>query len=313
LSVLIATYNRAGLLDRTLCSLLAGNELPDEIVVVNGGHDRTSAIVAGHAEQGAPIRLIEVANVGLSNSQNIGFPQCHGAIVATVDDDVIVASDWAARVKAAHQAYPRAGGIGGRTLNEFPDVLAARFEQAHAFDVKGEGGVREVRTVAGVNMSYKRAVMQEVGPFDESLPSGMDVDYNWRVARAGYQILYDPSIVLTHHNRTSIRRVLRQQFWYGRGFFRTRQKWPDLPSRTPRSLRGWKNWVKMILFVVDPFYQPLLFARRAGTTGDRFSFAALAFASDIGWKAGFLREMLHVLRHERRGPSRPGGPLAPRV
>jgi GT2 family glycosyltransferase len=160
--------------------------------------------------------------------------------------------------------------------------------------------VRPVRTVAGVNMSYKRAVMDRVGPFDESLPAGMDVDYNWRVARAGYQILYDPAIVLTHHNRTAALAVLRQQFWYGRGFFRTRQKWPDLPSHTPRGLRGWKNWVKIALFPLDPFYQALLFARRARTLSDRLHFATLAWAADVSWKAGFLREALLVFQDRQR-------------
>ena len=261
LSVLIGTYNRADLLDRTLRSLLDGvTERPDAIVVVNGGRDRTADVVARYSAAGAPITYVEVANAGLSRAQNAGYPSCRGEIVATLDDDVIVAPDWAQRVKAAHARYPRAGGIGGRTLNEFPNALAARFEQARTFDVAADGGVRPVRTVAGVNMSYKRAVMQQVGCFDESLPSGMDVDYNWRVVRAGYQILYDPSIVLTHHNRTSIQGVLRQQFWYGRGYFRTRQKWPDLPSHAPRGLRGWKNRLKMAWFVVDPFFQAFVLA-----------------------------------------------------
>jgi GT2 family glycosyltransferase len=335
LSVLIATYNRAALLDRTLRSLLEGVvERPDEIVIASGSCDRTPEVVAHHIAAGAPIRLIQVPSVGISASQNAGYPYCRGEIVATLDDDVIVAPDWVRRVKEAHVAYPQAGGIGGRTLNEFPDVLTARFEQARTFDVPGaggakpraasgtkwsaavprlEGGVRPVRTVAGVNMSYKRAVMEEVGSFDESLPAGMDVDYNWRVARAGYPVLHDPSIVLTHHNRTSVGRMLRQQIWYGRGYFRTRRKWPDLPSsRIPRDVRGWTNWVKMVLFVVDPFvYHPLHYARRAGTPGDSVAFAVLACCADLCMKAGFLREAVgaYARRPRARQQSHRCGPL----
>src|SRR5919202_5801083 len=67
LSVLIATYNRAALLDRTLRSLLEGVvERPDDIVIVNGGCDRTSEVVTRPAAAGAPIRLIQVVHVGLS-------------------------------------------------------------------------------------------------------------------------------------------------------------------------------------------------------------------------------------------------------
>jgi len=294
--VLIATYNRADLLDRTLRSLLHGvAERPDEIVVVDGGGAATAEVVARHQASDTPVRLVDVPNRGVSHARNEGYPYCSGELVATVDDDVIVAPDWARRVKEAHAAYPHAGGIGGRTLNEFPDAVVARFEQARSFDVSGGGGVRAVRTVAGVNMSYKRAVMDEVGPFDEKLTSGEDVDYNWRVARAGHAILYDPSIVLTHHNRTSLRAMLRQQFWYGRGYLSTRRKWPDLPSAPPRGLWGWKNWVKIVLFALDPFYQAFLFGRRAAP-GDRIPFAALAFLGDLCWQGGFLYEALWARR-----------------
>lgn len=302
LSVLIATYNRAVLLDRTLHSLLAPTvtDRPDEIVVVNGGTDSTEAVVAAHSARGAPIRLVPVVNRGLSHSQNVGFPHCTGDIVATLDDDVMVDSDWTARLRAAHLAYPAAGGIGGRIRNEFPDALPARFEQAHSFDVADDMTVRRVRTVAGVAMSYRRRVMVEVGQFDEALPSGMDVDYNWRVIRAGYPVLYDPSIVLTHHNRTALRGVLRQQFWYGRGFFRTRHKWHDLPARTPRGLWGVTNWIKMVLFMTDLIYLPLRFVRRAPTPSDRLPFALLALCSDVVFKAGYLREAYTVWRGPQR-------------
>lgn len=289
LSLLIATYNRADLLDETLRSVLEGaTELPDQIVVVHGGSDHTPVVVARHAARHPRlIDLVEIVNRGLSHAQNVGWPSCRGEIVATLDDDVEVAPDWVACIRASHRAHPNAGGIGGKICNRNTASVAARFEQARVFDIEGSGVVK-VRTVAGVNMSYKRAVMALVGPFDEKLPSGMDVDYNWRVALAGYDILYDPSIVLTHHNRTDVWVLLRQQHWYGRGYFGTRRKWPALPSGPPRHLWGWKNWVKMGFFVVDPFYQALRLSRRADR-GDRLAFAVLAVVADMYWKIGFVQ------------------------
>jgi len=296
LSLLIATYNRASLLDRTLTSVLEGTTAkPDQIVIVCGGSDRTPTVVAAHAARHAvPIELVEIVNQGLSYAQNVGYASCTGEIVATLDDDVEVAPDWAERLRASHRAHPDAGGIGGKTLNMHPRSVAARFEQVRAFEIEGDGVVK-VRTVAGVNMSYKRTVMALVGPFDETLPSGMDVDYNWRVALAGHDVLYDPSIVLTHHNRTGVWAVVRQQRWYGRGYFGTRRKWPALPSAPPRHLQGWKNGVKMILFVLDPFYQALRLARRA-EEGDRLAFAFLGFAADVCWKLGFVQEWRETAR-----------------
>ncbi|MCC6444212.1 MAG: glycosyltransferase [Armatimonadetes bacterium] len=304
LSVLICTYNRAHLLEQCLTALAACDPLPDEIVVVSGGTDNTPEVVERLRGRFPICKLVEIANIGLAHSQNTGMPYCEGDIVATLDDDAFVYPDWVAAIKRSHAAHPGAGGIGGKTLNAFRDKAVARYEEATAFapNQQGDGTAAvEVRTVAGVNMSYKRAVMELVGRFDETLPAGMDVDYNWRVQKAGYKILYEPAIVVTHHNRTKLKAYLRQQFWYGRGYYLNRRKWPDLWSVFPRG--GWsiKNCLKFLLLFVGPLNQAWRGFRAASGFRDLLLFPVFGLCKDISWKLGAFAEARKIGK-QQSGP-----------
>jgi lysozyme family protein len=47
-----------------------------------------------------------------------------------------------------------------------------------------------------------------------------------------------------HRNRTNLKDFLKQQTWYGRGYYLVRRKHADLYSVYPRSLKRWQDWVK---------------------------------------------------------------------
>ena len=47
--------------------------------------------------------------------------------------------------------------------------------------------------------------------FDETLRYGEDVDLVWRLLDAGHRVVYDPSVVVRHHEAD----VLRRRFRYG--------------------------------------------------------------------------------------------------
>lgn len=293
LSVLICTYNRSSLLSRSLLKLLVeSNEPPDEVVVVVGARDGSDEIIKEYQLMNFPINFFEIDNVSLGNSQNYGLPHCTGDIVATLDDDAFVEPNWVSMIKKIHHEHPEAGGIGGMIINYYSENLFARFEGYSGLPYEGQEG-KYVRTVAGVNMSYKRKAMGKIGFFDEDLPAGMDSDYNWRVLQAGYKIWYDPRIKVKHLNRRTLSGVMKQQFWYGRGYYLTRKKHPDLYSAHPRDLSRWQDWVKLILFPVNIFIMPILLNWKAPHMLDKLLFIPLIFLKELYWKSGFLFQKWH--------------------
>ena len=149
-----------------------------------------------------------------------------------------------------------------------------------------------MRTLPGVNVSYKRAVVEGVGPQDETLFRGEDVDYNWRVKRLGFEIYYDPSVRVLHHHRPSLRAFLNQHYMYGRAYYLVRHKWPDMYCVYPHALRQPKDVLKALNFVAALFYEPLQYAARLERFSDRIAAYPILLANQLAWRGGMFRQML---------------------
>jgi glycosyltransferase involved in cell wall biosynthesis len=180
LSVLICTYNRPQLLAQCLEALICRTiEKPDEVVVVNGGDGRTDRLVESFitaSPDGIKINLVKTVNKNLASSRNIGLPHCRGDIIAMTDDDAEVFPNWVTLMKQAHQEHPEAGAIGGPVLGTNTESLVGKVADLMTFPSWKEP--QYVRTLPGVNISYKQQMVEKVGLQDETLFRGEDVDYN---------------------------------------------------------------------------------------------------------------------------------------
>lgn len=100
-TVLIATYNRATLLEETLRSLAGLRVAPgftwDVIIIDNNSRDDTREVVERHVP-GFPVRLqyLFEGQQGRSSALNAGIDRAEGRILAFTDDDVRVAPGWLA-------------------------------------------------------------------------------------------------------------------------------------------------------------------------------------------------------------------------
>lgn len=84
-SVVIPTYNRAGLLPRAIESVLAQTYGNVEIVVVDDGStDNTQAVLDGFRDR---IRCIRTGNMGASHARNVGMRASVGQYIAFLDSD----------------------------------------------------------------------------------------------------------------------------------------------------------------------------------------------------------------------------------
>lgn len=84
-SIIIATYNRAPLLERALRSVLGEWQPGDEIIVVDDGStDETEALVRN---LGHPVRYLENGHHGPGGARNLGVRAATRDLVAFLDDD----------------------------------------------------------------------------------------------------------------------------------------------------------------------------------------------------------------------------------
>ena len=76
--------------------------------------------------------------------------------------------------------------------------------------------------------SFKKAVLAEVGPFDEALAVVEDLDMNTRIRKAGYKLLIDPSIRFWYLPRPALGALWRQIYAVGLVKARILRKHPNI-------------------------------------------------------------------------------------
>jgi glycosyltransferase involved in cell wall biosynthesis len=238
ISVCVCTFNGAATLGRCLREV-ASLDYPqfETIVVDDGSTDETAAIAA---DFGA--RLIRTERCGLSSARNTALAAAVGEIVAFIDDDAYPDRYWLRRLSATFSRTSHAG-IGGPNLAVPDDGFVA------SCVARAPGGPVHVLltdTVAehipGCNMAFRAETLRKVGGFDPRFRvAGDDVDICWTLQEHGYSLGFDPSAVVWHHRRNSVRGYLRQQRGYGAAEAILARKWPSKYNR-----RGHPRWLGRI-------------------------------------------------------------------
>lgn len=72
------------------------------------------------------------------------------------------------------------------------------------------GGTQEGEAESAYLGVMRRAVLDEVGLFDETIRRGEDWELNLRIRRAGYRVWFDPALSVTYWPRESWTRLVRQ-------------------------------------------------------------------------------------------------------
>jgi GT2 family glycosyltransferase len=122
-SVVIPTYNRAGLLEQALASVFA-QELTDyEVIVVDDGStDETQAVLARYGER---VRALRQENQGQGAARNLGIQHATGEYVAFLDSDDVWFPWSLATYREALDMYGRPSVVMGTPARfQRPEELA---------------------------------------------------------------------------------------------------------------------------------------------------------------------------------------------
>jgi mycofactocin system glycosyltransferase len=124
----------------------------------------------------------------------------------------------------AHFADPSVGAVAPRIAPRAepgtPGYLASYEDHHSPLDLGPRGSpVRpgsRVPYVPSAALAVRRAALEELDGFDESLRFGEDVDLVWRLAGQGWRVVYEPAVIVTHPARAGYRQWLSQRYRYGR-------------------------------------------------------------------------------------------------
>lgn len=216
-SVIVPVYNGARTLSPCLDSLLALNYPPEKleiIVVDNASTDGTAAVLAGY---GDAIRVFREPVRGAGAARNHGLRRALHDVIAFTDADCVVDKNWLRHlIEPLHD--PSVGIVGGKNLAVRPCSGIEEFGERihdHAAVIN-----QRIPTAATMNWASRRTVLQEANGFDERFLRGQDTDLSFRIFLAGYRLVYAPSAIIYHHNRSTLWGLFREGCQHGYGSVR---------------------------------------------------------------------------------------------
>lgn len=70
---------------------------------------------------------------------------------------------------------------------------------------------------ATANAAFRKEALMKAGEFDSNCKTGEDIDISIRVAKAGYELWFEPAAKIVHHHRYTLKGLWKQWFDYGLG------------------------------------------------------------------------------------------------
>ncbi len=207
-TVVVPVYADAERLRACLAPLLGG---PSVIVVDDGSPDPRP--IAAVAEQVGARYVRHRENQGPAAARNTGLRMASSPLVGFLDADCIPPAGFPGRL-LDHLGDPAVALVAPRVrTSERQRGPIAAYERARsALDMGSRPSlVRPYSTVWYVPSAAMLARRDALGAgFDEGLVLGEDVDLVWRLHDAGWQVRYEPEVVVAHEDR------VRPVVWYCR-------------------------------------------------------------------------------------------------
>ena len=214
LSVLMVLHNRFSLTLMALSSLRENFPGAIELFLVDSGStDETRHI--GQYVSGAHVLRFD-SNVGYLCGCNAGLQLSSADFVLYLNNDVELAPDAVGAALRRLRVHPAVGAVGGKIVRchgllqeagciNWRDGSTSGYLRGRSPLVPEANFVRKVDYCSGVFLMVRGDLVRQLEGFDDSFAPAYyeDTDLCVRIAQAGYDVVYDPSVVVFHHEHGS--------------------------------------------------------------------------------------------------------------
>ncbi len=192
------------------------------VIVVDGNSTDSSVALIEKLEQQFSHKLILLHNHQRTTpvSLNLGLKHKEAQFKMILGAHSTLPPDYIQKCVQAFENHPEASCVGGIILNQYANATSESIGLAMSspFGVGNAtfrtGGEKKWVDTVAFGM-YKHEVFEKIGWFNEDLIRNQDDEFNFRVTKAGFRILFDPSIHCDYFVRGSYRKLWKQYFQYG--------------------------------------------------------------------------------------------------
>jgi succinoglycan biosynthesis protein ExoA len=236
-SVIVPCYNEQSTI-RLLLEALCAQTFPRddmEVVIADGmSQDGTRQAIAAFQRDFPELEVRVVDNTlrNIPAGLNRAIEASRGDLIVRLDAHSKPYPDYVQRCVRAHEAGlgDNIGGVweiqpGASTWIARSIAVAA----SHPIGV-GDAMYRLAASAAEVDTvpfgSYRRALVERIGGYNESLLTNEDYEFNTRIRQANGRVWLDPSIRSVYFARSTFRELVRQYWRYGYWKWRMLRNFP---------------------------------------------------------------------------------------
>ncbi|WP_402841705.1 glycosyltransferase family 2 protein [Microbacterium sp. GXS0129] len=220
-SFVMPVLNELDYLERAVLTVLEQRiDGPIELVLALGpSTDGTTALAHRLADSDERIVLVDNPQADIPVGLNLAIRRARFPVIIRVDAHSELAPGYARRAleTLARTGAANVGGVmhaDGRT--PFQGAVARAYNSPVGLGGGSyHGGGDEGEAESAYLGVMRRAAIEQVGLFDESIRRGEDWELNLRLRQAGHRVWFDPKLSVTYWPRESWSRLVRQFFATG--------------------------------------------------------------------------------------------------
>ena len=222
ISVVIAVHNEVQHIQKCIQSLFSNDYNDFEVIVVDGMSNDGTYEMLQELQKTYDFTLLRNEQQNAAAGRNRGIEKARADVIAFIDGDAVAYSDWLKNIAQALETH-KVAGVGGPDLLPPDSIFKSRAIARVMTSPMSRGGKLNPSTqhtmedgtsyvdhIPTCNLALRREVIDEVGMFDEAFVKGQDLELNYRIRQAGYQLLYSSNIRVVHYRKQHIREFARQ-------------------------------------------------------------------------------------------------------
>jgi radical SAM protein with 4Fe4S-binding SPASM domain len=246
-SIIIVNFNGKKYLDNCFSSLFNLNYPKNKLEIImvdNGSNDNSIEFVNKNFPK---VKIIKNDINNYCRANNLGIERSKGKYIALINHDIKADKNWLIELIKVIESNSNIGVVGSKILFMNGQIQSVGHEEHPYFywvdkgfgeQDKGQyNQVREVSSICGCSVLYRRKCLEDIGLLDEDFNIYLeDVDMSLRCRKNGWRLLVCPTSIIYHKLHGAIRSESAARFHQEKNrLLLIAKHWPD---KLPQAIVG---------------------------------------------------------------------------
>jgi glycosyltransferase involved in cell wall biosynthesis len=209
-SLICTVYNEERTIGDFLESIKHQTQIPDEIVIVDGGStDRTVQMIRSYVNK-LPIKLI-VKKCNIAEGRNMTIRNAKHAIIAVTDAGATLDPEWFENITRPFE-NPGVDVVSGYYIPLVTTIFekcAARFSYRKPEQINSDNFLPSSRSLA-----FKKEIWHIVGGYPEHLRLAEDTYFDLAMKKAGARFHFEPKAMVYWQQGSSLKEFMKKRYTY---------------------------------------------------------------------------------------------------